>query len=92
MLKKIKALPLHTHFTIRTASVVAGMILFLLFRPSGPADTLNAGCIVGLILMVLGIFWHILFIRCPHCGNHFRLRGGIPKYCSSCGKYIDKYQ
>ena len=90
MLKKLRELPIHTHFGIRTVITVVGVILVLIFRPSS-RDTVNAGMIIGLILIIAGILWHLLFVRCPHCGSPFRLRGGIPRHCPECGKYIDKF-
>ena len=90
MLEKLKKLPVHTHFGIRTGLMTAGLLILLLSYPSS-RDGMNAGAWIGLILTAASILWHILFIRCPHCGSPFRLRGGIPKHCPECGKYIDKF-
>ena len=90
MLKKLRKMSLHTHFSIRTVIIVLGLIITLISQASGRND-IGAGMWVGLILMISGIIWHILFIRCPHCGNPFHMRGGIPKHCPNCGKYIDKF-
>ena len=90
MLNKLRELPIHTHFKIRTGLMIVGLIISLIFRSSA-RFAMNAGMYIGLILMFGGIIWHILFIRYPHCGGLFRLRGGIPKHCPECGKYIDKF-
>ena len=90
MMKKLREMSLHTHFSIRTVIIVLGVIITLISQASGRKD-IHAGMIVGLILMLCGMVWHLLFVRCPHCGSPFRLRGGIPKHCPNCGKYIDKF-
>ena len=30
----------------------------------------------------------LLFFRCPCCGGHWDVRGGVPHYCPECGEYI----
>ena len=89
-MKKLRALPIRTHFNIRTGLMIVGLITALIARSFSRFD-MNTGMWVGLILMISGIVWHILFIRCPHCGSPFHLRGGIPKHCPECGKYIDSF-
>lgn len=90
MLKKLRKLPLHTHFGIRNGMLTTCILIFLLSYPSS-RDGMNAGVWIGLILMAASFLWHFLFVRCPHCGSPFHLRGGIPKHCPECGKYIDKF-
>lgn len=90
MMKKLSELSLHTHFSIRTVIVVIGVIITLISQSSS-RNEINAGMIVGLILIVCGILWHILFVRCPHCGSHLSLKQALPKYCPWCGKHIDKF-
>lgn len=90
MLNKFKELPLHTHFSIRTGIMIAGLLITLISR-SASRGSMNIGMLAGLILMICSILWHLIFVRCPHCGSPFHLRGGIPKHCPDCGKYIDKF-
>lgn len=89
-MKKLRDLSLHTHFNIRTGLMIAGLVIFMIARASA-RFSMNAGMWIGLSLMALSILWHILFVRCPHCGSPFRLRGGIPKHCPECGKYVDTF-
>ena len=91
MLEKLKKLPLQTHFGIRTGLMIVGLPLLVIARASSHGSV-NAGMWIGLILTAASILWHVLFVRCPHCGSPFRLRGGIPRHCPECGKYIDKFQ
>ena len=90
MLKKFRELSLHAHFRIHTGMILVGLPIFLIARSSSHGS-INAGMWIGLILMAGSILWHLLFVRCPHCGSPFRLQGGIPKHCPECGKYIDKF-
>ena len=89
-MKKLRDLPLHTHFNIRTGLMIVGLVIALIARASA-RFSMNTGMWIGLILMAASILWHILFVRCPPCGNPFRLRGGIPNHCPECGKYTDKF-
>lgn len=89
-MKKLRKLSHHTHFTIRTIITVIGVILVLMAQASSRND-MTAGVILGLALIIIGMIWHILFVRCPHCGNHLSLRRAIPRYCPWCGKRIDKF-
>ena len=89
-MKKLRSLSLHTHFTIRTVITVIGVILVLIAQEASRKN-MTAGMILGLILILIGIIWHILFVRCPHCGNHLSLRRAIPKCCPWCGKRIAKF-
>ena len=89
-MKKLRKLSLHTHFTIRTVITVIGVILVLMAQATSRND-MTAGVILGLILIVMGMIWHILFVRCPHCGSHLSLRRAIPRNCPWCGKRIDKF-
>lgn len=91
MLNKLKKLPIHTHFLIRTGLLIAAMIIMLFAQAASRSGTMNIGMAAGLVLMIIGSLWHILFLRCPHCGTLFHPRGGIPKHCPECGKYIDKF-
>ena len=90
MMKKLRGLPLRTHFNIRTGLMLLGLVI-LLFARAASHGNINTGMWLGFILMAASILWHVLFIRCPHCGSPFQLRGGIPKHCPECGKYIDKF-
>ena len=45
----------------------------------------------GLAVFLSSFVYRLAKVRCPHCGSPFRLRGGIPKHCPNCGKYIDKF-
>lgn len=89
MMKRLQELSLHTHFMIRTIMAVIGVIIVLIDR-SAHHDDFSTAMLIGLTLIVIGIIWHILFVRCPHCGSHLSLKRALPKYCPWCGKRIDK--
>ena len=90
MLQKLKKLSLSSHLAIHFAMLVGGLLISLIVSYTD-VDNMNLGVWAGLFLIVGGIVWQILFIRCPHCRSLLRVRGGIPKYCPECGKYIDKF-
>ena len=86
MLEKIKRLPLHLHFKIRTGLLIAALIIMLTAQIAGRGMAANIGIAGGMLFMLSGSIWHILFLRCPHCGRLFDPRGKIPKYCPECGQ------
>ena len=90
MLKKIRKLSLRAHFMVRSVITVIGLILILIFQSSN-RNGLSTGALIGLVLIIIGIVWHVCFVRCPHCGSLFSLKRVLPKYCPWCGKYIDKF-
>lgn len=48
----------------------------------------NVGMFIGLILIICSFLWHVLFVRCPHCGFHFHVRLPITEHCPNCGEKI----
>ena len=88
MLNKIKNLPLSTHLKIFMILTASGCVIGLISTEFSTGD-LNFGMALGLILLIIGILWHIVFVRCPHCGHHFRFRASISNYCPDCGGKLE---
>ena len=44
-------------------------------------------CVTGILVMLGGCVFRILFFRCPSCGAY--LDRGMPEYCHHCGTKID---
>ena len=86
-MKKLKSLPLITHLRIVMALTVAGCTIGLIGAQFGSGD-FNVGMVLGLILLFGGITWHIVFMRCPHCGHHLNPRTGLSNFCPDCGKKL----
>lgn len=84
MIEKLKKLPISTHSTIHTVSLLAGVFIAVVSSqfPWVP------GMVIGMILMLGGLVWHFVFLRCPHCGHHFHIHQAMPKYCPNCGKQV----
>jgi hypothetical protein len=40
-------------------------------------------------IMVSGVVFGLLFLRCPHCGSLLNLRGLSPDYCPHCGERLN---
>ncbi len=84
MIDKLKKLPITTHSVIRLVCWFSGIFIGLV---CSQFDWLP-GMTVGLVLMLGGFLWHLLFLRCPHCHQTFHVRQPIPKYCPNCGKQV----
>lgn len=85
-MKKLKELPLTTHFKIHLVLLISGLFIGLVssqFTKDG-----NAGMVIGFVLMLAGLLWRPVFLRCPHCGGGMPPRGGLPNFCPHCGKKL----
>ena len=86
-MKKLKALPLATHLKISTILMASGCLIGWISAEFSTGE-LNIGMALGLILLFGGIIWHILFMRCPHCGRHLNPRAGLSNFCPECGEKL----
>ena len=87
ILKRLRSLPLHTHRGISFVSMLGGSILgWICTQFSARLNLLLVICFIGLIG---GIVWHIVFVRCPHCGHHFNPRASISNFCPDCGGKLE---
>lgn len=84
---RLRALPLRTHKTISFLSILGCSILgWILTQISSHTNFALIICFIGL---TGGIIWHIVFVRCPHCGHHFNLRTAISNFCPECGEKLE---
>lgn len=88
MLEKLKKLPITTRNAIYYIAMFGGCIIGLISGQFSRDGSVNAGMVIGLILIVGAVVWHFLLLRCPHCGHHFHVRQAIPKHCPDCGGKI----
>lgn len=86
MIEYLFTLPLKTHVRIRfiigvvaLVCVIAGLYLFF--------PRLMVLLWIGFALLVVGIIWGLVFIRCPHCGRGLFPRSVTP-YCPYCGEQV----
>ena len=84
MMKHLRSLSLHTHQAISSISMLGGSIVGWGFAQ------FNAffGAVFCAMALIGGIVWHIVFVRCPHCGHHFNPRAAISNFCPECGKQL----
>jgi len=83
-MEKLKKLPVTTHSAIFYICLLAGIFIGAVSRQFD----FGIGMMLGFVLLVAGVVWHIVFLRCPHCGHHFHYRQPIPKFCPNCGKQV----
>ena len=87
ILKCLRSLPLHTHRGISFFSILGGSILGLVFSQFPSVG--NWGMNLCFLALLCGIVWHLVFVRCPHCGHHFNPRASISNFCPDCGKKLE---
>ncbi len=64
--------------------VITGFILMLI----GGLLAIKWLLVLGGVAFLAAVFQTLLFFRCPCCGGHWDVRGGVPHYCPECGEYI----
>ena len=85
--KRLRGLPLQTHRSISLIFLFAGIVSGLLSCgfPEDSATSMFLCALFG-ILAVIGIIWHIAFVKCPYCGHRFDLRSPALHFCPNCGE------
>ena len=87
ILDRLHALPLRIHRAISFLSMLGSSVLGWVLTEIFPGIYfVHVICLVGFIG---GIVWHIVFVRCPHCGHLFNYRAAIPNFCPECGKKLE---
>jgi hypothetical protein len=44
--------------------------------------------VIGVIVIICDLIFHIIFYRCPHCGRYLDRNTG--DYCPYCGKEVNR--
>ena len=66
---------------LRNTLLIVGIVIMLL------GIFLRPFRIIGVVVTLSCLIPHILFNRCPHCGEHLDRSNG--DFCPYCGKRID---
>lgn len=67
---------------------IMGLGLVIIFLIDG-MDLPGYFYIFGFLVIIAGIIYGFVKIRCPHCHSFIPIRGLIPNYCPYCGKRIN---
>ena len=51
---------------------------------------INIWIIIGGLIIVCGIAYHFIMVRCPYCGHLLAGYNPIPKECPMCHKQFEK--
>ncbi len=87
ILKHLRGLPLHTHRAISFLSTLGCSVIGWILTQF--SERMNFALVICFIGLTGGIVWHIVFVRCPHCGHHFNPRASISNFCPECGKKLE---
>ena len=88
MKKKLQRLVLQTHVKIYSLLEIIGAIIFVIGCYVSEFGNIHPVVWLGGAMIVLGICWCFLFMKCPHCGTRFYYMRHIPNYCPDCGKEL----
>lgn len=83
---RIHNLPIQTHRNISLCSAMGGSVIGWICAQIG--DGLGFAMVLCFIMIIAGFAWHIVFVKCPHCGHHFGFRQHISTFCPECGKKL----
>ena len=84
----LKNMSLHQHNKVSNILCGNGFACYLLSVFSESIFFL----VTALVLMLGGLIYSLIFMRCPYCGKNLHRYvglGKLPKHCTDCGKRID---
>ena len=87
IIDRLRALPLRTHKGISFLSTLGCSVLGWVITQF--SERMNFALVICFMGLIVGIIWHIVFVRCPHCGHHFNPRAAIANFCPECGKKLE---
>lgn len=50
----------------------------------------NALLVIGFLIVIIGIIYHLAMVRCPYCGHSLAGYRPCPKECPNCHKVFDE--
>jgi len=86
-MKNLRNLSVRTHKAISFIAMLGGAVIGWISCQF--SDDVSIVMILSFVAMIGGIVWHIVFVRCPHCGHSFNPRASISNYCPDCGKKLE---
>lgn len=89
MKEKIEALSFKVKLNIHYLLCSIGGAVTMLGCHISKPYTLHFVAWLGITLIAAGIFWRILYIKCPHCGDGLYQSHAKLDYCPNCGKKLD---
>lgn len=51
---------------------------------------LNLWVILGLLMILYGVLYHLLMVRCPHCGRSLAGYRPLPRECPYCHEPLEE--
>ena len=89
MNQKLEALSFRHRLYIHYGLCAAGSILMMAGSQGSDASILHPVVIIGIILLICGLVYRILYVKCPHCGDGlYQSHTGL-KTCPDCGKDLN---
>lgn len=86
---RIQKLSVQTHRNIGLFMALGSSIIGWICTQIG--DGLDFAMVFCFIMVIAGFAWHIIFVKCPHCGHHFGFRQHISTFCPECGRKLEQH-
>ena len=65
-----------------------GALLAVIGAMMTQEDRVNLLLVIGGLIVVSGIAYHLIMVRCPYCGHSLAGYRPIPKECPKCHKHF----
>ena len=67
-----------------------GALLAVIGTMTTQQHKVNLLLIIGGLIVVLGIVYHLLFVRCPYCGHSLAGYRPLPDECPKCHNTFER--
>ena len=78
------------HAAISCLILVTGILLAVIGAMTTKEYKINLCLLIGAIVVIGGIVYHLIMMKCPYCGCSLVGYRPIPKECPKCHKKFEK--
>lgn len=87
----MKKLTLKQHWLVATVLMYAGLIVSTYDILTNFTEWNWTAMIIAFALVIGGYIYHLIFVKCPHCGARLPSKTKFPEECDKCGKSLAEF-
>ena len=77
------------HLIISWSILGIGALLAIIGAMTTQEYKINLCLMIGILVIVGGIIYHLVMVRCPYCGHSLAGYRPLPKECPKCHKSFE---